>query len=539
MKQHALLRDKRFVLIASLMLVFSILVTVSRIVLAEQLQTITIINDAASVFSSLVATLFFVNVWVSISRQDISKKIWGQIVAGMLAWTVAETIWAYYEVILEQDVPYPSVADAFWFLGYFIFYVALVNQYRIFQTSPTRQQKTTMILLVIVFSVIVGILVLKPIVESFDFQKRFESLLNIAYPLSDLVLLTLTLAIIFSLQQGRFVLTWHLVGVGLLLMAAGDLIFSYASWNELYYPDGHLNALTILIDMLYFVAYLILGLGAYTYRITADLLQPVQMGIVLRSLTKSNILIFIDENGRIISLSDNFVNLVRSSSAQPYVKMYLSDVLKIDPAVMTDLIKKTLAQGSLSTHPVEMQGPRGKLITVWITSLSVHDDQGQFVCIALVLRANLNLERGEEKPLSQEQQMLVNYYLTQAGTYRNEENQVLKAYILEQIRLLYSLVQQFSGTSVADKLLTYLNQVGNQNGWQFTFSAQEICIPEEYEGEILAGHASILLKEAKTFAVNTINLKIVEQEMMILDSNLSRDNLRYIDKYNLRRDVVH
>jgi hypothetical protein len=487
----------------------------------------------------VVATIFFIALWVSTSREDISKKIWGQIVAGMVAWTVAETIWAYYEVVLGQEVPYPSMADAFWFFGYFVFYVALLNQYRLFQTSPSRRQKTTTILLVIVFSAIVGILVMKPIVESFDAEKLLESLFNIAYPLSDLVLLVLTLAIIFSLEQGRFVFTWHLLGVGLLLMAAGDLIFSYASWNEIYYPDGQQNGLTLLIDTFYFVAYLTLGLGAYSYRLTSDSLQPVKMGIVLRSLTKSNVLVFIDAEGRIISLSDNFVSLVRSRNTEQYIKTYLSDALNIDPAVMTDLIQKTLAQGSLSTQPVDIKDSHDSLITVWLTTLSVYDDQKQFVCIALVLRTNLDLESEEEHPLSDEQEMLIHYYLTQTGAYRNEENQVIKAYLLEQIRLLYSLIQQFSGVSVANNLLLYLNQVAEQNGWQFTFTAQEIGIPEEYEGEILAGHISMLMQEARKFAVNMINLKVVEQEMMILDNHLSKDNLRYIDKYNLRRETVH
>jgi hypothetical protein len=150
------------------------------------------------------------------------------------------------------------------------------------------------------------------------------------------------------------------------------------------------------------------------------------------------------------------------------------------------------------------------------------------------LRTNFDLQGEEERSLSEEQKMLINYYLTQAGTYQNEENQVLKAYFLEQIRLLYSLIQQFGGASVADKLLIHLNQVVGQKDWHFTFMGREIGIPEEYEGETLADRLSILLQEAKTFAVNVINLRVVEQEMRILDNNLSTDNQRYIDKYGLR-----
>jgi hypothetical protein len=170
----------------------------------------------------------------------------------------------------------------------------------------------------------------------------------------------------------------------------------------------------------------------------------------------------------------------------------------------------------------------------WLTSLAAYDDQKNLVCIAVVLRADLDLQGEEERQLSEEQKMLVNYYLTQAGTYRTEENQVIKTYFLEQLRLLHSLVQQFCGTPVADKLLVHLNQVANQNNWQFSFTDQEISIPKEYEGQTLAERLAVLLREAKSFAVNMINLPIVAHEMKSLDNTVGTDSLRYIDKYNLR-----
>jgi len=534
MKKQGLLGDQRFLFTSSLMLVFAILVALSRVLLAKNSQMITVINDAATVFCALVATIFFMVVWLSTSSQDISKKIWGLIVAGLIAWTIAEATWAYYEAILEQEVPYPGPADLFWLFGYFIVYVALVNQYRLFQTSASRRQKTVIVSLVLLFSLIVSVFVLKPILDDFDPQNLLESLLNVAYPLSDLILLTLTLAIIFSLEQGRFAFTWRLLGLGLVFMALGDLMFSYASLHGTYDPETGLNAVTLLVDSLYYIAYLTLGLGAYTYKLTSDSLQPVGIDIVLRSLTKSNILVFVGKDGRIISLSDNFANLVRSHTTGQFLETRLNEALKVNQAVMEDFIQNTLRNGFLSVRPLIVRDLRGDQKEIWITALAIYDDRQQFVCIAVVLRTNLDVPAEEERPLSEEQELLIRYYLTQTGTYRSEENQVLKTYFLGQLRLLYSLTQQFSGTSVADKLLTYLSQVAGQNDWHFAFTNQQISIPEEYEGEVLGGHLSILLHEAKNFAVNVINLKVVEHEMKILDNNLSTDSLGYLDKYGLR-----
>ncbi len=521
-------------LVAGLMLAFSVIVLISRLLLAQQPHTGTVINDMASVVCALTATLFFIGLWFSTSSQDASKKVWGPMVIGLAAETLAEIIWAYYEVVLGQDIPYPSIADLFWLFGYAAICVALFNQYRLFQVTPSRQQKLIIVALVIGFFLAGGLLVLAPIVKSFDSEKILESLLNVAYPLFDLVLLVLALAVIFSLEQGRFAWTWRTLGAGLVFMAAGDLMFFYADWNGIYYPENHLNAITLLIDMLYYVAYLTMGLAAYTYRIVSNSLQPVTMDIVLRSLTKSNILIFVDASGRIISLSDNFGNLVHSPTKDEYVKKPLWEAIKIDQALAENLIAETIQHGSLSTRPVVIKDVQECPRDTWLTSVAVYDDPKKLVCIAMVLRTNLDLQDGVERPLSEEQKMLVNYYLTQAGTYSGEENQVIKAYFLAQIRLLYSLIQQFSGLSVADNLLAHLNQVASRNGWDFTFAGQVIGIAKEYEGQTLAGCVAVLLQEAKQFAVDMINLRIVAQEMRILDNNLNADNLQYIDKYKLR-----
>ncbi len=537
MKKQGFLGNRQLVLAAGLILVFSIVILLSRILLAEQPQTITTINDVASVVCALTATLLFVRVWLFTSNRDASKKIWGQMIIGLFASTLAEAIWAYYEVVLGQDVPYPSIADLFWLFGYAMIWLALFTQYRLFQVAPSRRQRQIIAALVVVFFLIGGWVVIRPIIQGFDPSDALSSLLNIAYPLFDLALLVLALVVIFSFGQGRFVMAWHILGAGLVFMAAADLMFVYADWNEIYYPDSHLNGITLLIDTLYYVAYLTIGLSAYTYMVISTSLQPVTMDIVLRSLTKSNVLVFVDPNGKIISLSENFSNLIHSPAPSQYVRLPLCEALKLEQAAVADVIAETIKQGSLSTRPMLIRNVEGHPKDVWLTSVAVYNDQKSLVCIALVLRTNLDPQDGEERPLSEEQKMLVNYYLTQAGTYRSEENQVIKTYFLEQIRLLYSLIQQFSGRPVAEKLLTHLNQVANENDWHFTFTDQEIGIPNEYEGQTLAERISILLQEAKDFAVKMMNLEIVVQEMRLLENNLSADNLRYIDKYKLRNIV--
>ncbi len=532
-----ILGNRRFLLAAALMLAFVVVVVAGRVVFARSEQANAIISNAASVLCAATASAFFVGVWISTSGKDASKKIWAQIAFGLVLWTIAEATWAYYEVILGQEVPYPSPADWFYLVGYIGLYLALLTRYRTFQITPTQRQKLVIALLVIVFSLIGGAVVLGPIIGGFDPQRILESLLNIAYPLLDLILLILALVIIFSLEQGRFAFTWRVVGLGLVFMSGADLLFSYASWNEIYNSGGQLNGITLLVDSLYYVSYLTLGLGAYTYRLTSEPLQAVKINLVLQSLTKSNILVFIDRQGKIVSLSDNFLNLAGTDGRDAkdrYAKMPLSDALGINGLIVSTLIEKTLQQGSLSTQPLKVHDANGQAKDVWLTSFAIYGEQGEFVSVAVVLRTDFAAQAGQERPLTEDQRMLINFYLTKAGTYRSEENQVLKTYFLEQVSLLYSLIQQFSGRTAADRLLPHLSQVARQKDWQFTFEGRNIGIPAEYEGQTLAERLAALLQEAKNFAATATNLNVVEHELRVLDKNLGADTLQYVDRYNLR-----
>jgi len=534
MEGQGLLRSRRFVIVASLMVFFSLITAVGRILVREDQQATTLINDAASVSCALIATLLFIRVWHTASSKDVSKRIWGLVTIGMVSWLVAESIWGFYEVILGQNIPYPSIADLFWLFGYIPFYAALVIQYRIFQTTPTQRQKLIIAVLTIVFALAGSLLVLKPIVESFDPGKVLESLLNVAYPLFDLILLILTVVIVFAVEQGRFSFTWRLLSLGLVLMSLGDIMFAYTSTVGTYSPQGGLNAITLLIDTLYYVSYLTLGLGAYTYLLISESQQLLKINLVLLSDTITNILVFMDRQGGIISFSDNFLDLVGSQSKEQYIKMPLDKALNIDKAIIQDLAAKTTKQGSLSTQPLTIRDVDETSKDIWVTSFVITDEDTKFVCIALVLRTTFALKSGQERPLSIEQKSLIDHYLTKAGTYRSEENLVIKSYFLEQVSLLYSLIQQYSGAKAADKLFEHLAQVASENHLQFTFTGRDIGVPEEYEGQTLADQLSILLQKARNFAANMTNLKVVEREVGLLDKNLSPDNLQYIDKYSLR-----
>ncbi len=534
MKHTGVWGNRGFLQATSWMLVFLVVVVMGRILSFRNPTADTLLSNFASITSSLIATGYFARTWYSTSAKEQAKIVWGWLTIGMGLWAIAEGIWAYYELLAGIEVPYPSTADFFWLVGYVPIILAILAQYRIYQTSPTARQKFIIGGMTLVFSLVIGVVVLLPILLGFDPQRSLESIINLAYPLLDSILLILIVVIVFALEQGRFGLTWRLIGLGLVATAVADLMFSYASWNEIYDPGGQLNAITLVIDTLFYISYLIMGLGAYSYKLSSESVKDVELNLVVQPVTKTSILVYVDREGKIISLSDNFLNLVGEQIKEFFIKKPLSDALKTSPEELIVLLTKTLEQGSLSTQLIKVKDMNGKIKDVWLTSHAVKDEQGNLICFAVVLRTILTAGDGRERALSAEQKQLIDHYLNITGDYRSEENQMIKTYFRGQLGLLFSLIQQFSGSTIANSMLESLSRSSSQNQWQFTFKELNIGIPDEYEGEVLAQRLSTLLAEAKTYAGQATNLRMVEQEMKMLDRQLSPENLQYVDKYQLR-----
>jgi hypothetical protein len=534
MTTQGLLRNRRLIIATILMLALVIVILIAQILADKQPGTDTIINDAASVICASIAAGFYISVWLTMSSKEVYKKIWGWVTLGIILWTIAEIIWGYYEVILGIIVPYPSIADLFWLSGYIPVYVALSIGYRTFHSTSSRRQMLAIILAVLLFSAASVFLVIMPILQSFDPAKILESMITLAYPLADSALFILTLTIVLAMEKGRFALPWQLFGAGLMFEAIGDLTFSYATQNGIYYPADQLNFISGFVDTTLRISYLLMGLAIFTYSLISELRSTNKINLELRSLAKSNILVFITSLGKILSVSDNLSNLVGSPVKTSYIGLPLGETLRINESEVANLIKETAECGSVSAQPLSVTDSNGSSKDIWYTSLAINDEKNQLNCIALVLRANLDLNGDAEIPLKEDQRMLVEHYLTKAGTKQTEENQILKTYFLEQINLLYSLVQQFSGGKMADTLLMHLQQVARRNNWQFSYDGHNITIPEEYQGQVMAGLFAGLLLEAKNFVADRTSLKMVEQEMVNLDKSLGQDTLRYVDQYNLR-----
>lgn len=532
MKSQGLFQNRRFTIFLTILTVSLVISLVFMVFPIGGARGLIITTNVSVVLFSLLTFWIFFNVWISINTRDISRQIWGFFALGILLWAVAETVWAYYEIILSTETPYPSIADFFWVLGYLPLFLGLTTRYKTLDVTLDPRRKLTILTFAALSFLITVYFVFSPIISEFDPQRLAESLLNIFYPSGDLALLILTSLVFFSMGKGRFALTWRLILSGFIITSVADLVFSYLSWYGLYHPHGLPNTVSIIVDFAYNLSYALLALGIYAYDKLLELRREIKLSVDYGALAGSKILVFIDSKNRIISASANFMLLTGVQNKVQYEKRFLHDILGVDEETIVSLAGTLKEKGSISNYRFRIGNAKSK--DVLCTAIALSSPHSQYDGAGIVLQADLAMKKSKEPPLNEEQKVLVESFLKRAGINANQEAHALKAYFLEQIRLIYSLVYEFNGQYVANSLLAFIAQKANEKGWDIHVDGHEISIPAEYEGEALSTSLSQLLHAGRSFGANAVSLSLIDDEMKRIDRELKPDVLQIIDRYGLR-----
>jgi hypothetical protein len=194
-------------------------------------------SDAAGILPpAFAAALAFVAARASV---DHVRTGWRYIAAGCLAWTLGESAWLVYEVILGQD-PFPSLAD----VGYLAM-LPLVAVGLVYLTSEGRrllrcQPPLEGVALTLALASMVWFFALQPTYAD-SASSVLEKAIGAAYPIGDLAL-CFALAVAVQRRWARpdtLVLVSLLAGM--LLLVAADVGFAYQSLEETYTSTSLVN----------------------------------------------------------------------------------------------------------------------------------------------------------------------------------------------------------------------------------------------------------------------------------------------------------
>ncbi len=187
------------------------------------------------------------------------RTAWICLTVGLAGWTVGEALWAYYELVLGVD-PFPSVAD----IAYLLFPLGACLALLLLPTGYSGHSESRLVLDgLIVASALFGVswvTVLRSVYDAGG-PSPLAAGLSLAYPVTDVVILTMALLVMVRARSGHRI-TLLLLTSGLVLNALSDSAFAYLSAQSSYHSGN-------VIDVGWVVSLLLLGMAGLVSRRTA------------------------------------------------------------------------------------------------------------------------------------------------------------------------------------------------------------------------------------------------------------------------------
>lgn len=225
-----------------------------------------------------VVLLTFVPVVGGINGLLISRK-WGGwdsifgkciifISLGLLGWSFGDFAWSYFNLVEKIEVPYPSVADIgffsivpFWLIGL----IYLLKTTRAKFVFKSWDGKILLVVLPITAFIISYFLFLKD-KALFDGESFAKSFFDLAFPLGDVIILSLSLLAFVSAVKflgGKMKLPIMILIAGFFFQYITDFSFSYTSSTGEYFNGSW-------VDMFYLVSQFLVSYGLASFK-TEDL----------------------------------------------------------------------------------------------------------------------------------------------------------------------------------------------------------------------------------------------------------------------------
>jgi serine phosphatase RsbU (regulator of sigma subunit) len=196
---------------------------------------------------------------------------------GILCYVLGQMGFTFYDLVLRQAPPFPSLAD----VGYLIEYPFFLLGILLLPARPIPIASRTRVVLDGLMTMTAALtfswyFVLGPVIQQ-GTETALAKAVAIAYPLADIVLVTCLL--ILALRPGGHALRQaaYLLALALGFLVVMDSIYGYQTLNETYVTGT-------IFDVGWPVAYMLIGLGAFAVRLAPaeappDETVPARQGV--------------------------------------------------------------------------------------------------------------------------------------------------------------------------------------------------------------------------------------------------------------------
>lgn len=198
----------------------------------------------------------------------ISSKSWGFLKSaigkavffiglGIFLWGCGEMIWSWYNFFLNEPAPYPSLADigfapSIFFYGLGAFYLSNATGAKFaLRSFWAKVFAVVAVIVTVVVAYYVLVVIARGGVLIPEGETPLKIVLDIVYPLGDLIALLLAIIISglsFKYLGGSYVIDIFSILAGLGVMFIADSIFSYTTTTGTYY-NGNFGDLMLTIGL--------------------------------------------------------------------------------------------------------------------------------------------------------------------------------------------------------------------------------------------------------------------------------------------------
>ena len=476
--------------------------------------------------------------WRQMKTGNQSRIIWGGLLAGWGCWALAEFLWAVYS--LQGLDPYPSPADLFFAVGYIPLLIGLSSRTRNLPITPNKLQYFILGSVFIIIGTAAYIYVLSPILQSYNDELFLESVLGLFYPLADLLLLLICIRIFLAFGSGMYGMAWRLILIGFITVTVSDLVFSYADWNDLYYPESKATIIsTVVIDWLYNMSYVFWAAGIYALRGLLDKHEIRTISTQPPVIPNTYALVFTDKDGMASRVSQNCHQLFPTSN---YLPTTLETLLGISRHEVNRIQTQIQTIKKIEAEKVFTKETSGKPREIWISGLAMTSASNHHDGAIILLRMFSDNWDADIELSDFNKSVISNILSSVKNDEAKEVNHFFSSYYISIILSLYNLTLQEGGAPMAQSLLDKLHLVATTHGWEINFNLQLNRDSKPSTHSDLPIYAwKILLTTAKNFTsqltdddkvencmqdVHAQFNEVVSKTLVRLESRLGRLDLR-------------
>ncbi len=461
---------------------------------------------------AVLITILAISIYRQMGLGKHPRGMWAGMIFCWGLWAIAESLWMYFS-LTGSEVPYPSWADLFWLVGYIPLLAGLISRLRSIPTKPTLVQNILIWLISLLIILGAGYFAIKPSIDYWGEGRLVENLPNLIYPLADLLVAIIILRLFFSFEKGDYGFGWRLIAVGFFLLTTADLVFTYATWEEIYYPDMQANLISrLFVDAPYTLSYFMWLLGVLALGILLRQDKPdIKISTPITIPRYCHILLATAGDDTILKSSANIEHLIESGSI---IGKPLAQALPLSITDSRLLLEGLHGIGRVTDLPAQFLHTSGKLLRIKICGMAVKDTKGGYLGSNLLLRVPTE-DASPDTCLSQESKSLAEYIMGTTGCdFSTEISRFLLDYHLAYLRELFLLADKEGGATMKASLVEKLKEICAEHKWSLQFDLESGIADANYPLEVLRESLPVLLQAVKDFIILVEDRHTVEQKML-------------------------